>query len=81
MDIEWLIPTLEYHLDLHGISEIARIGCQYHGVNGVLKRTRAGWQMFDTKPRDPGGFIPSGAAIGEASSRAVRALKGLGKCM
>lgn len=65
---------LEAHLDRHQVSEEARRGCQYH-CWCVLIRTGAGWFLTDNEPHDPPRFVPSGAAIGEASSRAVRELK------
>jgi hypothetical protein len=69
------ICMLEAHLDRHQVSEEARRGCQYH-CWGVLIRTGAGWFLTDNEPDRPPRFVPSGAAIGEVSSRAVRGLKG-----
>lgn len=74
-NLMFTICMLEAHLDRHQVSEEARRGCQYH-CWGVLIRTGAGWFLTDAEPLDAPRFVPSGAAIGEASSRAVRELKG-----
>jgi hypothetical protein len=74
-DLMWTTCMLEAHLDRHMVSEEARRGCQYH-CWGVLIRTGAGWYLTDVEPLDAPRFVPSGAAIAEASSRAVRELKG-----
>jgi hypothetical protein len=74
-NLMFTICMLEAHLDRHQVSEEARRGCQYH-CWGVLIRTGAGWFLTDVEPLDAPRFVPSGSAIAEASSRAVRELKG-----
>jgi hypothetical protein len=75
MNIDFLITALEFHLDVQGVTERSRRGCQYHEAQRVIQRGPAGWSVVDVEPRQNGGFVPSNAALGEVVEVAIRNLK------